>query len=225
MFQSFIAALRVITQVPSPFHLTLSTENVKRKCICHCLVPSHIRMERVTPVVLAVQICWIGLVLNRRGKINDVIKISLCLDPGIHRLPRRLLVRTRITTSSKRRDRPANGDQSSLLRIGDDGLVRIDELVGNVAVVTDVIHAFEYHYILYTWLIEGITLVAGHSTRAETLTEDAVSARSLVIHGDVCVVGRLQTSEEEVGPAVVLVVVGPAAVSYRVADNDKGVGG
>lgn len=91
---------------------------------------------------------------------------------------------------------------------------------------TDVVHALEDHRVLDARVSEDVAVDAAESIGAQTIGENAVAACCEVAEGDV--LGRaalLKACEEEVGPAVVLVGCGAAAVGDGVAYDQQAAGG
>jgi hypothetical protein len=154
-------------------------------------------MQMIPPIKLGIQLRRRTLTAHRGRKINHMIKIPLRHNPPINSLPRSLALRIRITlsTSAKRGNRAADGNEACFLRVSGDGREGFDELVSNGGLGggggglgTNVVDAFEDHEVFNSRLGERVALVAGHEGGTETAAENRVAAGCLVEDCDVGVI-------------------------------------
>ena len=91
---------------------------------------------------------------------------------------------------------------------------------------TNVIHALEDHRVPDARVGEHVAVDAAECIGAQTISKNAITACCKVAEGDV--LGRatlLEACEKEVGPAVVLVCCGAAAVGDGVTHNQQAANG
>jgi hypothetical protein len=188
-------------------------EYLHRKLIRHSLIPCHTRMEPVSRIILLIQHLRIPALRQYRCHIHTVIINRTLHNPLIHPLPCLLPLRTCITVSPKRHDRPANGNVPQLLRVTSDLGICGDEPVPDaglrrsaVRAGPDVVYAFEDHDIFRTRLLECVARVARQEGWAQAARQHGVATCGLVGDGEVGDVDGwgLEAREEEVWPAIVV---------------------
>lgn len=211
-------------------------KDLDRKLIRKILIALRPGMQIISTIIL-----WIQLARNLRIskhliKIHNRIKRPRLSDKLVHALARdfSLRVTVRLAREIGRRakggdgcseDRNAVGvDQSDHLLISlregvvDGGLCFLGGCAG-----ANVVYAFKYHGVADAGVGEDVAVDAAECIGSETVCEDAVSACGKVTEGDVLGSWEgLETAEEEIGPAVVLVGGGATTVGDGVANDEDG---
>ena len=109
------------------------------------------------------------------------------------------------------------------MSLADNLLVDVDDTLGRlhaIAAISQVVDGFEEDDPFHSLLAQQVAAVAVNGSRAETSAQHAVAADAHVEHGHL-VRGIVveQPSREHVGPAVLLVGGGAAAVGDAVAQD------
>ena len=196
-------------------------------------------MEEVSRVELALELARRRRVLQHRVKVGHGVEHAAVPDKVVHALARRLAHGARVRLHARveprraeRRDRRAEHGQVRRVRARDELFECRDERVPDLLLCglgrgrdADVVHALEDHRVPHARLREDVAVESSQGVRPESVGEDAVPAGGLVREregGEGGVVGGLESREEEIGPAIVAVVVAAAAVGDAVTNDRDG---
>lgn len=211
-------------------------ENLNRELIRKILIPLHTRMQIIPTIKFPPQLTRNLRIREPHIEIHHLIKRATFSNKLINALSSlfSLGVAVRlageVTGRGERRDGSAEDGDTVRVDQRDHLLICLDQVVvdgrlglGSRCAGTDVIYAFEDHCVLDARVREDVSVNPAKSIRAQAVCENTISAGSQVAEGDVFGGwAALETTEEQVGPAVVLVGCRAAAVGDGVADDEEG---
>ena len=196
-------------------------------------------MQIIPTIKLPLQLTLQLRIPQHSIEIEHLVENVTFPNPLVNSLPRLLTLGVAVGLAREIGRRAEGGDgraedgDSECVDAVDDLRVRLREAgvhgglgVGCGRRGTDVVYAFENEDVLHARVGEDVALDSTQGIRSETVSKNAISARSEVRDSNVACAGRfLEACEEEIGPAVVLVGDAAAAVGDGVAEEGERAGG